>query len=46
MDIKLIAMDLDGTALSQDRCHFSPRMERCLLEAHRRGINLLPVTGR
>lgn len=46
MDIRLIAMDLDGTALSQDRCHFTPRMERCLLEAHRRGIAVLPVTGR
>lgn len=46
MDIRLIAMDLDGTALSSDRCHFTPRMERCLLEAHRRGIAVLPVTGR
>ena len=46
MDIRLIAMDLDGTALSKDRYHFTPRMERCLLEAHHRGIAVLPVTGR
>lgn len=46
MEIRLIAMDLDGTALSADRKHFSPRLDRCLLEAHRRGIAVLPVTGR
>ena len=27
MDIRLIAMDLDGTALCKDRCSFSPRLK-------------------
>ena len=46
MDIQLIAMDLDGTALQNDRCSFSPRLERALLEAHRKGVAIVPVTGR
>lgn len=46
MDVRLIAMDLDGTALSFDRMHFSPRLERSLMAAYRRGIIVLPVTGR
>lgn len=39
-------MDLDGTALRSDHKSFSPRLERALLEAHRRGIRIVPVTGR
>lgn len=46
MDIRLIAMDLDGTALQADRCSFSPRLNAALEEAHRRGIAIVPVTGR
>ncbi len=46
MDIRLIAMDLDGTALQNDRCSFSPRLISALEEAHARGIAIAPVTGR
>lgn len=46
MDIRLIAMDLDGTALQRDRCSFSPRLIAALEEAHNRGIAVAPVTGR
>ena len=46
MDIRLIAMDLDGTALQPDRRSFSPRLIAALEEAHRRGIAIAPVTGR
>ena len=46
MDIRLIAMDLDGTALQPDRCSFSPRLIAALEEAHNRGIAIAPVTGR
>jgi Cof subfamily protein (haloacid dehalogenase superfamily) len=46
MDIRLIAMDLDGTALQKDRNSFSPRLLRALEEAHRRGVAIAPVTGR
>ena len=38
MDIRLIAMDLDGTALQPDRRSFSPRPIAALEEAHNRGI--------
>ena len=46
MDIRLIAMDLDGTALQTDRCSFSPRLIAALEEAHNRGIAIAVVTGR
>ncbi len=46
MEIKMICMDLDGTALQADRCSFSPRLDAALAEAHRRGIAIVPVTGR
>lgn len=46
MDIRLIAMDLDGTALQSDRCTFSPRLHGALHAAHARGIAIVPVTGR
>lgn len=46
MDIQLIAMDLDGTALQNDRRSFSPRLKKALVEAHRRGVAIVPVTGR
>ncbi len=46
MDIQLIAMDLDGTALCPDHASFTPRLEAALLEAHRRGVSIVPATGR
>ena len=46
MDIQLICMDLDGTALSSDRKTFSPRLSAALEAAHRKGIAIAPVTGR
>lgn len=46
MDIRLIAMDLDGTALQADRCSFSPRLIAALEQAHHRGIAIAVVTGR
>ena len=46
MDIRMIAMDLDGTALQKDRCCFSPRLNAALEEAHRQGIEIAVITGR
>lgn len=46
MDIRMIAMDLDGTALQNDRCSFSPRLKAALEEAHKRGIEIAVITGR
>ena len=46
MEIKLIAMDLDGTALQKDHCSFSPRLNAALEAAFRRGVHIAPVTGR
>ena len=46
MDIRLIAMDLDGTALQADRATFSPRLDAALERAHRKGVAVAPITGR
>ena len=46
MDIKLICMDLDGTALRSDRKTFSPRLNAALEAAYAKGIAVVPVTGR
>ena len=46
MAIKLICMDLDGTALQPDRKTFSPRLIAALEAAHKKGIAIAPVTGR
>ena len=46
MEIKLICMDLDGTALTADRKSFSPRLIAALDAAHEKGIAIVPVTGR
>lgn len=46
MEIKLICMDLDGTALTADRKSFSPRLIAALNAAHEKGIAIAPVTGR
>lgn len=46
MDIRLIAMDLDGTALQSDRKTFSPRLNTALNAAHQKGVAVVPITGR
>lgn len=46
MDIRLICMDLDGTALQEDHRSFTPRLLDALEAAHRQGIVIAPVTGR
>lgn len=46
MDIRMICMDLDGTALQPDRISFSPRLKAALEAAHAKGIAVVPVTGR
>jgi len=46
LDIQLIAMDLDGTALQSDRKSFSPRLNAALSAAHRKGVTVVPITGR
>ena len=46
MEIKMICMDLDGTALQRDRTSFSPALDEALVQAHRQGIAIVPVTGR
>lgn len=46
MEVELIAMDLDGTALQPDHVTISPRLRDALETAHSRGIQIVPVTGR
>ena len=46
MDIRMICMDLDGTALLKDHKTFSPRLTAALEKAHALGIAIAPVTGR
>ena len=46
MDIRMICMDLDGTALQKDRTSFSPRLMAALAAAHEQGIAVVVVTGR
>jgi hydroxymethylpyrimidine pyrophosphatase-like HAD family hydrolase len=46
MDVKLIALDLDGTALLDDHKTVSPRMAQALREAASRGVLVVPATGR
>ncbi len=45
MDIRLLAFDLDGTALEKNAV-LPKRNREALLEAHRRGAILVPATGR
>ena len=45
MEIRLIALDLDGTAL-MNSAEISPRLHRDLEEADRRGLWVVPITGR
>ena len=46
MDVQLIALDLDGTALLDDHKTVSPRMTQTLRRATECGILVVPVTGR
>ena len=46
MDIKLIALDMDGTTLQKDYMSISERTEKVLKEAIARGIHVVPSTGR
>lgn len=46
MDIRLLAMDLDGTSLQEDHLSFTPRLRQALLEAHQQGVIIVPNTGR
>ncbi len=45
MDIKLIALDLDGTTLQNDHT-ISPRVRKALESAMEQGIAIVPCTGR
>ena len=46
MNIRMICMDLDGTALQPDRNSFSPRLNAVLERACSQGIIVTVVTGR
>lgn len=46
MDIKLIALDMDGTTLLHDYMSISQRTRKVLEEAIARGIHVVPSTGR
>ena len=46
MNIRMLAMDLDGTSLQRDHSSFSPRLLEALAEVHKKGIRIVPVTGR
>ena len=45
MDIRLIALDLDGTLLDSQK-RLSSRNKKALTECLRRGIHIVPTTGR
>lgn len=46
MNIKLIALDLDGTTLQNDHVTISPRTDRAIRAAIEKGILIVPTTGR
>lgn len=46
MNIKLIAMDLDGTTLLDDHRSFSPVLVSALESARSKGVMIVPATGR
>ena len=46
MDIRLLAMDLDGTSLQADHQSFTPRLRQALQDAHAQGVVIVPTTGR
>ena len=45
MAIKLVALDLDGTTINNDRV-ISQRNRDAMTEAARRGVNIVVATGR
>ena len=45
IDIRLIALDLDGTLLNSDK-QLSPRNRTALFQAAQKGILIVPTTGR
>lgn len=46
MEISLLAMDLDGTALLDDHKTFTPRLYAALSAAAQKGVAIVPITGR
>ena len=44
-EIRLVALDLDGTLLNREKT-ISPRNRTALEELHRRGVWMVPITGR
>lgn len=46
MSIRLIALDMDGTLLSDDHMHIAGRTVRVLRAAANRGIYIVPASGR
>ena len=46
MEISLLAMDLDGTALLEDHKTFTPRLYAALSAAAQKGVAIVPTTGR
>lgn len=46
MEISLLAIDLDGTALLEDHKTFTPRLYAALSAAARKGVAIVPTTGR
>ena len=46
MEISLLAMDLDGTALLDDHKSFTPRLYAALSAAAQKGVAIVPTTGR
>ena len=46
MEISLLAMDLDGTALLDDHKTFTPRLYAALSAAAQKGVAIVPTTGR
>ena len=46
MEISLLAMDLDGTALLDDHKTFTPRLYDALAAAAQKGVAIVPTTGR
>lgn len=46
MDIKLIALDMDGTTLQKDYMSISERTRKALESAIAKGIHVVPSTGR
>lgn len=46
MEIKLIAIDMDGTLLQNDHKTVSPRNRDAILKAMQKGIQVVPASGR